>query len=127
MTATPSDPDLRVLHPPTGETIRILASGHDNGGAALEVDALLPPGLPGPPRPRGGRPGGAVRGVDRGRDAAGQHGHDSGHRPAPTGSAGAGTEAVARTQRSSAVKVRAAVTAPPVRRTQWPATNSPAT
>ena len=59
MTATPSDPDLRVLHLPTGETIRILASAHDDGDAALEVDALLPPGLPGPPRPRGGRPGGA--------------------------------------------------------------------
>ena len=52
MTATPFDPNLRVLHLPTGETIRILASGHDNGGAALEVDALLPPGLPGPPRHR---------------------------------------------------------------------------
>ena len=52
MTATPADPDLRLLQLPTGETIRILASGHDNGGAALEVDALLPPGLPGPPRHR---------------------------------------------------------------------------
>ncbi len=52
MTTTPYDPDLRVLHLPTGETIRILASGHDNGGAALEVDALLPPGLAAPPRHR---------------------------------------------------------------------------
>jgi mannose-6-phosphate isomerase-like protein (cupin superfamily) len=52
MTTTPSDPDLRVLHLPTGETIRILASGHDNGGVALEIDALLPPGLAGPPRHR---------------------------------------------------------------------------
>ncbi|MGY1706547.1 cupin domain-containing protein [Geodermatophilus sp. SYSU D00697] len=52
MTATPSGPDLRVLHLPTGETIRVLASGQDNGGAALEVDALLPPGLAGPPRHR---------------------------------------------------------------------------
>ncbi|MGY1644418.1 cupin domain-containing protein [Geodermatophilus sp. SYSU D00703] len=52
MTPTPSDPDLRVLHLPTGETIRILASGRDNGGAALEVEALLPPGLAGPPRHR---------------------------------------------------------------------------
>ena len=52
MTAPPSDPDPRVLHLPTGETIRILATGRGNGGAALEVDALLPPGLAGPPRHR---------------------------------------------------------------------------
>ncbi|MGY1822948.1 cupin domain-containing protein [Geodermatophilus sp. SYSU D00079] len=52
MTATPSAPGPRVLHLPTGETIRVLASGRDNGGAALEVDALLPPGLAGPPRHR---------------------------------------------------------------------------
>jgi quercetin dioxygenase-like cupin family protein len=42
----------RVLHLPTGETITVLASGRGNGGAAFEVEALLPPGLAGPPRHR---------------------------------------------------------------------------
>ena len=41
MTATPFDPDLRALHLPTGETIRILASGHDDGGAA-DPSGFLP-------------------------------------------------------------------------------------
>ncbi len=42
----------RVLHLPTGETITILASDRDTGGAVSEVEALLPPGLAGPPRHR---------------------------------------------------------------------------
>lgn len=42
----------RVLHLPTGEEVTILASGRDNGGAVFEVDAMLPPGLTGPPRHR---------------------------------------------------------------------------
>lgn len=41
-----------VLRLPTGETVCIRASGRDNAGALFEVDALLPPGLSGPPRHR---------------------------------------------------------------------------
>jgi mannose-6-phosphate isomerase-like protein (cupin superfamily) len=52
MTATPSERDPRVLHLPTGETITIVASGQDDGGAGFEIDALLPPGPAGPPRHR---------------------------------------------------------------------------
>lgn len=46
-----SAPD-RVLRLPTGETITVVASGRENGGRVFEVDALLPPGLSGPPRHR---------------------------------------------------------------------------
>ena len=45
-------PGPRVLHLPTGETVTILASGRDTGGAAFDVEAVLPPGLAGPPRHR---------------------------------------------------------------------------
>jgi quercetin dioxygenase-like cupin family protein len=41
-----------MLHLPTGEVVTVLASGRENGGAAFEVDATLPPGLAGPPRHR---------------------------------------------------------------------------
>ncbi len=44
--------DPRVLHLPTGERITILASGRETGGVVSEVEALLPPGLAGPPRHR---------------------------------------------------------------------------
>jgi mannose-6-phosphate isomerase-like protein (cupin superfamily) len=39
----------RRLHMPSGEVIDIVRSGRDNGGAAFEVEALLPPRLSGPP------------------------------------------------------------------------------
>jgi len=39
----------RRLHLSTGEVIDIVRSGKDNGGAAFEVEALLPPRLSGPP------------------------------------------------------------------------------
>ncbi|MFD1524269.1 cupin domain-containing protein [Pseudonocardia yunnanensis] len=39
----------RRLQMPTGEVIDIVRSGRDNGGAAFEVEALLPPRLSGPP------------------------------------------------------------------------------
>ncbi|MBW0089480.1 hypothetical protein I4I73_10850 [Pseudonocardia sp. KRD-184] len=42
----------RVLRMPTGETITVLVPGRDGDGGAVEIDALLPPGLSGPPRPR---------------------------------------------------------------------------
>lgn len=43
------DDPARVLHLPTGEIVTILASGPDDGAGVLEVEALLPPGLGGPP------------------------------------------------------------------------------
>jgi mannose-6-phosphate isomerase-like protein (cupin superfamily) len=52
MTAAPSDRHPRTLHLPTGETITIRASGRDNGGELFEAEAVLPPGLSGPPRHR---------------------------------------------------------------------------
>lgn len=42
----------RVLRMPTGETITVLVSGRDGDGGVFEIDALLPPGLSGPPRHR---------------------------------------------------------------------------
>ncbi len=44
--------DRERLRLPTGEQITIHASGRDNGGSAFEVEAVLPPGLKGPPRHR---------------------------------------------------------------------------
>lgn len=38
-----------LLHLPTGETLTIRATGGDTGGARFEFDAVLPPGLSGPP------------------------------------------------------------------------------
>ncbi|GAA4698441.1 hypothetical protein GCM10023215_41030 [Pseudonocardia yuanmonensis] len=45
-------PPSPVLRLPTGEAVTIRASGRDTAGALFEVDALLPPGLGGPPRHR---------------------------------------------------------------------------
>ncbi len=47
-----TDRDGRVLRLPTGEQITVLASGAGTGGAAFEMEALLPPRLSGPPRHR---------------------------------------------------------------------------
>lgn len=52
MTAIPRNEPTRSLHLPSGEEVTVLASGTENGGALFEIEATLPPGLPGPPRHR---------------------------------------------------------------------------
>jgi mannose-6-phosphate isomerase-like protein (cupin superfamily) len=50
---TADGPDTRrTLRLPGGEVVTIRASGADTGGAVFAVDAILPPGLTGPPRHR---------------------------------------------------------------------------
>jgi quercetin dioxygenase-like cupin family protein len=39
----------RVLRLPTGEVVTVLRTGADSAGALFEVEAVLPPGLGGPP------------------------------------------------------------------------------
>ncbi len=39
----------RVLRMPTGETLTLSRTGADTGGAVFEFEAVLPPGLSGPP------------------------------------------------------------------------------
>lgn len=48
MTFRNRDP-ARTLQMPTGEVMTILRSGSDTAGDVFEVEALLPPGLAGPP------------------------------------------------------------------------------
>lgn len=43
---------LERIHLPTGETLTVLRNGATTAGAAFEIEAVLPPGLSGPPAHR---------------------------------------------------------------------------